>query len=790
MLGRIFVHMGAIASLAALLLSAAGAGNAALAAGGEVSGVVRDALERPIPGAEVRLERADGSAIAKGISDSSGRYEFHDIASGTYALVGAKEGFDAASSVVTVMEGARAAGDLVLASQSALDLQVTAERLDVARASIEPRIGSSTYNITNDAIDAQPRGENNPFNQVLLQAPGVAQDSFGQVHIRGEHNALQYRINGIIIPEGISGFGQALSPRFAANVELITGALPAEYGLRTAGVIDITTKSGAFEQGGSLSMFGGSTGTIQPSLEYGGSTGRVSYFVTGDYLQNDLGIEAPTASANPIHDHSEQGHGFAYFSGIIDPTARISAILGTYQGHFEIPNNPNQTPQLGLNVNGQTDFDSATLNENQREITNYGVFAYQKSWDNVDFQTAFFSRFSSLNFTPDPVGDLIFNGVSQDAYRQSIGSGVQTDASYKIFDDHTLRGGFSILGERAIARTTSLVLPTNSSGVQTSTTPESIFDESGKTGWTYSAYLQDEWKLFSNLTINYGGRFDQVYTVTNENQISPRINAVLQATDTTTLHAGYARYFTPPPFELVSSETVSKFINTTAQPQVLTDDHPLAERANYFDAGVSQKILPELRVGIDSYGKFSNNLIDEGQFGAPIILTPFNYRVGRQYGVELTATYDKDNLSAYGNIAFSHAEGKDIVSSQFNFSPDELAFIQNHFIPLDHDQFITASAGAAYLWQGIRFSTDVLYATGLRETVVTPNDGTVTPYIQVNLGVSDKIETETFGKFVLRFDAINLFDRTYQIRNGTGVGVGAPQFGPRRAFYAGLSKEF
>ena len=99
-----------------------------------------------------------------------------------------------------------------------------------------------------------------------MQAPEVAQDSFGQFHVRGEHNGLQYRLNGIILPEGISVFGQSLDPRLISSVTLVTGALPAEYGLRTAGIIDLKTKSGVIDPGGSVSIYGGSHGTVEPSL--------------------------------------------------------------------------------------------------------------------------------------------------------------------------------------------------------------------------------------------------------------------------------------------------------------------------------------------------------------------------------------------------------------------------------------------------------------------------------------------------------------------------------------------
>ncbi len=81
------------------------------------------------------------------------------------------------------------------------DIVITAQRLDQARSGIQTQVGASTYTITSEAIAAQPGGENSLFNQVILQAPGVAQDSFGQLHVRGEHNGLQYRLNGIIIPK-------------------------------------------------------------------------------------------------------------------------------------------------------------------------------------------------------------------------------------------------------------------------------------------------------------------------------------------------------------------------------------------------------------------------------------------------------------------------------------------------------------------------------------------------------------------------------------------------------------
>ncbi len=197
------------------------------------------------------------------------------------------------------------------------------------------------------------------------------------------------------------------------------------------------------------------------------------------------------------------------------------------------------------------------------------------------------------------------------------------------------------------------------------------------TGGLYGMYLQDEWRILPAVTINGGLRFDGTAEYTHGTQLSPRLNLVWKPTQTTTIYGGYARYFVHPPFELVGSAAVTQYIGTTAQPSVLQVDVTQPERSNYFDVGINQVIIPGLTVGVDGYYKISNNLINEGQFGAPIILTAFNYAHGRQEGVQWTASYDHGPWSLYGNIAWSRALGTDITSAQFNFGPQELAFIGN-----------------------------------------------------------------------------------------------------------------
>ena len=677
---------------------------------------------------------------------------------------------------------------------------VTAQRLNEARAGIQTQTGASTYTIDSAAIQATPGGDNTGLNQVILQAPGVVQDSFGQLHVRGDHNGLQYRLNGVILPEGINVFSQSFDAKLVQSMSLITGALPAEYGLRTAGIIDITTKSGIFDEHGNLSVYGGSHGEIEPSLFHGGSIGGLNYFVSGDFLRNDLGIESPDGRSDPIHDHTTQYHGFAYLEYLLGENDRLSAVLGTSHGKFQIPNISGLQPSLGLTVNGQTDFPSELLNENQTEITHYGILSWQHSVGHFDTQTSFSARYSSLTYTPDWLGELLYNGIAQHAFKRDIAYALQNDSSYQLNDNHTIRAGVYLQHDRATSRTNSQVLQTDDGGNPLNDIPYSIVDNGQQSQTMESVYLQDEWKLLSSLTVNYGLRFDRYSAYSSGSQTSPRVNFVWKPLDGTTVHAGYSRYFSPPPFELVGSKDVALFQNTTSAPLSLQADSPFAERANYYDIGAEQKLLDGLTVGVDTYYKQTVNLIDEGQFGAPIILTPFNYRHAQQYGAELAVNYANGPFSAYGNLASARDIGKDIVSAQFNFDPAALDYVANHYIHVDHEQQITASGGVSYQVFDTRFSADMLLGSGLRADLTLPDgssipNGTHLPYYtQVNFGVSHAFHIPAIDRgkdaLTVRFDVINAFDRIYQIRNGTGIGVGAPQYGARRGFFAGVSMPF
>ena len=672
-------------------------------------------------------------------------------------------------------------------------------QLDRARSDLQPSLGAQVYRFGPGALRAIPQGDNTPLNQVLLQAPGVAQDSFGQIHVRGDHNEVQFRIDGVQLPEGLSVFGQSLQTRFAHDLSLTTGALPAQYGFLTAAVINIDTRSGTTDPGGEISVYGGARDYFQPSFSYGGSEGRWDWFATGDVLHDRVGIENPTSTFNAIHDLSNQYHGLAKLTFTADADTRVSATVGISNAEYQIPNNPGQVPELGLSDGGVTGYDSRDLAEHQKEITDFAILSLQKDIGNLDLQSSIFMRYSSLYYSPDAIGDLLFNGISQTAARSVTSTGVQTDASWRVGDRHTLRAGYQAFVERNVSSTNSIVSPQIATDADENPvygdTPEAIHEGTGKTGTVYGLYLQDEWRVLPRLTINYGARFDGVSEYVSADQLSPRVNMVWRPTDDTTLHAGYSRYFTPPPFEEVTTSSIGSFQGTSAASQVTRNDKVKPERDHYFDAGIDQAVLPGLHVGLDGYYKQATNLIDEGQFGAPIILSAFNYAQGQVHGYEATASYERGPLSLYGNLAWSRAIGKNITSSQFDFAAADLAYISDRWVHLDHDQRWTGSGGVAYsLFHGtdhpLRSSADLAVGSGLRADGSTPNGRALPGYYTINLALVQSFRKATLRGIEIRLDVLNLLDRRYIIRDGSGIGVGAPQFGLRRTILAGVTQRF
>ncbi len=351
---------------------------------------------------------------------------------------------------------------------------------------------------------------------------------------------------------------------------------------------------------------------------------------------------------------------------------------------------------------------------------------------------------------------------------------MQFDGSYRLNDLQTLRAGFGISAEETQVDNISTVLPLGTNGSPLPV-PETLNDYDEKLGWNIGTYVQDEWKITNALTRNTGLRFDKLNQFVATSQFSPRVALIYKPFEDTNVHAGYARYFTPPMQAQATPTNLALFSNTTQQPAIADDNPVLPERSNYFDVGIDQRLLPGLDLGADLYYKRATDLLDDGQFGQAVVLTQFNYAQGYSEGLEFKVNFQQQGFRAYTNFSANRTRERNVVTNQYLFTdPEEFAYVAKNFIFTDDDQAITASAGASYRWSHMLASVDGIYGSGLRTGFA--NLQHVPSYTQLNFAISRDFDVwQNVKPLTLRFNVVNFLDRTYLLRSGTGIGEFAPQ---------------
>lgn len=771
----------------ALLAKASSAGGPIARASDDLAGNVRDSLGRPLSQVALSLQNAAGQIVASATSDGHGGFRFSANKPGTYAIVAHKSGFATASKLVVVPKRPGLCCDLVLEAKQALTLTVSSGRLHPQNGLSAS--GSNKYTLNAKDIDDLPLGQSTPLNQVMLQMPGVALDQNQEIHIRGEHMGIQYEMNGIMLPLDINNdptFTQLLNAYFVKSVSLIDGVLPAQYGYRTSGVIDIQTKEGCEGAHNEFTASGGQRDTAQGSFQLGGCAGDFSYYATGLFLQSNLGFSSAVPAPDPIHDAVTEGQGFSYLTYTLNPTTKLSLISGMTLSFNQFPNQPNQQPEFTLDHKNPADYPSADINSGLNQQDYYGVLALNGALNSkAEYQLAYAIHYNSETFYPDPVSDLVYQGISSSIFTSDLANTFQGDMTYRVGDEHSLRTGFYI-GEYGVeSDQSSLVFPISTGIVETA--PVSKAAEVNKINLVYGLYLQDDWNITEKLSVNFGSRWDRVSGFTNGSQFSPTLNFVYKPRIDTVLHIGFARSFQVPNFQNVSSGIYELFRNTTGAINTSPNGNssPFAETDYTWDGGFTHQFTPELALAADNYFRIDRHYLDEGQFGFVPIDAPFNYVRGYGGGTENSLTYNSRNFVARANIFVAREEDIGVASGQYNFPADQVGFIDRHYFILDHTPLIGASGGAAYRTGPYQFTFDGLFSSGLRGGFA--NETQLPKVWRFDLSAARDIEIPGLGRITDRVTLLNIFDRTNLIRPANGIGVLQAAYGPRITVYDSLT---
>jgi hypothetical protein len=650
--------------------------------------------------------------------------------------------------------------------------------------------GANQYTTSAEEIAAAPRGNTAPFSEVLAQMPGVAIDQNQQIHIRNtEGPQFQYQVNGVLLPLDINTnppFLTMINPMFIKRLDLLDGVLPTRYSYATGGVVNIQTRDGCEQPAGDLSLLAGQRDTIEPSFEYAGCHGQLSSYVSTVYQQSNTAFSSATPGPTPIHDFTKQGQALGIFSYPVTARDTLSLLLSAAKSSNQLPNVPDLPPAYMLN-GVPAPPNSAAIDSYLNFTDLLAVMSLSGSRaDNLSYQLAASVHTISQQFEPDPVGELIYQGVASSASHQDHDYTLEGDLSLRC-GAHTLGSGFYVGEYRVSANDSSLVFPGDAAGQQTSDLPVTVINNDHANNLVTGLYLSDLWRMTERLSASLGARWDTLSGFTADHQVDWSASLIYRPDSATSLHLGVARYFQVPSLLGISPTAQQAFAGTTAAgpPGIPT---PLTENDREWDAGVVRQVNRDLTLSADAYTEWTTRYLDTGQFGAVPIFAPFNYGTGHLWGAEIAARYRGDSLSAYANVTTGRNWQRGVMTGQFNFDPAELAYIDAHAIVLDHQPLYGASAGASWRRGAWSFGADGIYSSGLRSGFADLEQ--LPQVIQLNVSAERSFEVAGIGELSNRLAVLNVLDRINLIRPAEGIGIFQSAYTPRRTLYYTLTLHF
>jgi outer membrane receptor for ferrienterochelin and colicin len=795
--------------VAALLFFSASAALADVT--GSLSGEVLGKGGVPVKGATVRVLLEDRPPQTVETS-ADGRFNLIAIPFGDHVIEVEASGFTKYRIEAHISSSGTTPLEISLAPEGA-----AVEEVEVRATKIlaHTTASSTSYEISEEEIAKLPLGDDTGLINLLARTmPSFVEGSYGQVFIRSFDTNIQYQIDGVPLPSSLSNmFGDAFKPRNIDHMEVMTGGLPAEYGQRVAAVVNIITKSGYENPGGTIDLNYGTYNSTSPELVYGGSngSGKFHYFLSANYRRTDRGLDTPQPKAvddqyhggtQTIHDGSHGHNEFVRLDWDIGSTDKVSTVLTNAQTFFQVPNYPDSfSPTDAIFQPNFVDpwgnkgaylYTPATTDDWQRENNIYAMTSWNHTVNaSESLKMSVYYKYSGIHFQNDPPNDLasitLVPGSKPSSFyenRHVNTGGLKGDYDFQVNDRHLVKFGAEVAVSKAEGVINLITLARGST-----TTLISASDGNPATGVFESVYAQDAFKISKSLILNYGLRFDATQftfadATPTDSLLQPRIGLTWLKDERTKYHIFYGRLFQPAPLENVRTTYAA-----VGQGSLVPYDIK-PEKDHYFEAGIDRQIGSGMVLKATGYYVMATDMLDNVQVLNTSISQPINWATGTTIGAELSLRGQiTPEWSEILNYAYSQSQG-DGQSGGFFIGTFESTNSSNEVDTYtDQTQLHTVSASTTYSKNGFWATPQLLFGSGFytgpdTAQVKLPAHFTV----DFSLGYGFQAEQGALKGLKVSGDVINIGNYVYPITVANAFN--GSHYAGGRQFYIRLAKDF
>jgi outer membrane receptor protein involved in Fe transport len=745
-----------------------------------VRGVVLDDGSQPVAAVAVELTDPLGGVVRAQVSDAGGRFAFDAVAPGRYALRASLDGFAPVVQALGV-EGALA-HDVTLRLLLRTAVAVTVDE------SAQHDSPTARVSLAGDSIDRVPvRGMTRGLQDVIATFPGWATEDNGLLHVRGTDDGFLYVIDGVPVYERLdqlSGLGPELATIESINV--MTGYVPAEFGHKAGGVIDVRLKSAATDWNATAQIERGSNADTAGVASMGGTLpGNVTVTAGLAAQQSDRFLD-PVHPDN-LHNRGHAASSSGQFTWAPSASHIVSSSFGFARMEYDVPNTGEQ--------------EDAGQDQQQRIEQAYGSVSWQRAWSSSLFsQLSGYLRHGSARLDGSPQDTPLFAQADRSLSRVGALAAFTRQAGR-----HTIKAGAEIqrlaLDESFLFGVTDPEAAedaglSDAAIAHTLRAPFSFFGIADPTMW--SAFAQDEWAATSQITLSAGIRFDQSRLLLNRTQVSPRVGVAYRVGDRTVLRGSASRFLQPPQPEnlLLSSSVEARELSPFAEDGGEGGADVEPERQWAFEAGVNHRIGAVFRIDAAIWYRRIGQAADPNVFAGTTIIFPNAVALGRARGIDVRLEMARRrSWSGYLNASLGRVRQRGPITGGL-FLEDEIAELGSgeEFIP-DHDQRLVAGGGVTWTPErpGVVIAATVRYETG---TPIARDDddeealqdrpgadmvdfasGRVAPRTVASLQAEIPVWTHGSKVISIRGSVLNLFNDEYAYNFGnpfSGTHFGAP----------------